>query len=170
MPERKVDPRFYAFRDAVRSDLRTAAEMLPSDPGILRLRNSIGETAMHFLAVENCPEEVTWLIEQGAELENQNQFQQTPLMEVAALGLLDMCKLLISRGANFRYMSPRGESVFSAAASTDQVEIIEYLIGLLSPMEDINPFFDDVDAEITLKHSSKAAALLAQRGLTKRWP
>jgi ankyrin repeat protein len=168
MPEPKVDPRFYTFRDATRSDLQVAAAMLADDPRIIRLRNGIGETAMHFLAVENCLAEVAWLIDHGSEVDTQNDFQQTPLMEAASLGLLDMCKLLISRGANFRYVSSQGESVFSAAAASDRVEVIQYLLKLLPPPGDINAFFDNVAANITMEHSANCAFLLMRRGLTKR--
>ena len=168
MPEPKVDPRFYPFRDAVRSDLQVAAAMLADDPRIIHLRNGIGETTLHFLAVENCLPEVAWLIEHGAEVDTQNHFRQTPLMEAASLGLLDMCKLLISGGANFRYVSSQGESVFSAAATADRVEVTQYLLKLLPPEEDINAFFDNVDAAMTMEHGRNCAFLLMRRGLTKR--
>ncbi|MEP6667564.1 MAG: ankyrin repeat domain-containing protein [Chthoniobacter sp.] len=168
MSESKVDPRFYTFRDAARSDLQVAADMLADDPKIIRLRNGIGETALHFLAVENCLAEVDWLIEHGSEVDTQNEFRQTPLMEAASLGLLDMCKVLISRGANFRYVSAQGESVFSAAAAADRVEVLQHLLKLLPPQEDINSFFDNVDAAMTMEHSPNCAFLLMRRGLTKR--
>ncbi|EDY16862.1 hypothetical protein CfE428DRAFT_5671 [Chthoniobacter flavus Ellin428] len=169
MPERKTDPRFYAFRDIVRSDLPGAAAILVADPEVIRLRNELGETAMHYLAVENRPQEVAWLITRGAEVDTKNQFEQTPLMEVAALGLLNICRLLVSRGADYRYVNARGESVLSAAASTDHEEVVEYLLALLPLTEDINPYFDNVEAEMTVKHSPKSAVMLIQRGLLKRW-
>lgn len=170
MPERKVDPRFYTFRDSVRNNPMAAEEMLTRAPELIRLCNGIGETALHFLAVENHLEEVTWLIEHGAEVDSLNDFKQTPLMEVAGIGHLEMCQLLVSHGANIRYVSPWGESVLSAAASHDQAEIVEYMLGLLPPEENVNRFFENVDAEMTLKHSPKSTALLTPRGLTKRWP
>jgi ankyrin repeat protein len=123
---------------------------------------------MHFLAVENYLADVAWLIDHGSEVDTQNDFQQTPLMEAASLGLLDMCKLLISRGANFRYVSSQGESVFSAAAASDRVEVIQYLLRLLPPPEDINAFFDNIDANMTMEHGRNCAFLLMRRGLTKR--
>jgi len=168
MPKSKADPRFNAFRDATFSDLQVAAEMLTDAPDVIRIRNGIGETALHFLAVENCLEQVAWLIDHGAEVDTQNEFQQTPLMEAASLGLVDMCKLLISRGANFRYVSSQGESVFSAAATSDRVEVTQYLLKLLPPQEDINAFFDNVDTATTMEHSANCAFLLMRRGLTRR--
>jgi ankyrin repeat protein len=165
-----VDPRFHAFRDAVASNLETAAEILARDSVVLRLRNELGETAMHFFAVENSLREVVWLIDNGSEVDTQNKFKQTPLMEVAGLGQLEMCQLLISHGANVGYVSSRGESVLSAAASTDEAEVVEYLLGLIPAEIDINSLFDNVEAEMTLKHSPKSAELLIPRGLKKRWP
>jgi len=142
--------------------------MLAGDPDLLRVRNGIGESVLHFLVVENCLEAVAWLIGKGAEVDTQNEFGQTPLMEAASLGLIEMCRLLVSHGANFRYLNSREESVFAAAATPDQIETLAYLLGLLAPEEDINPFFSDVDAEMALRHSPISAALLTQRGLTRR--
>ncbi|HSI15491.1 MAG TPA: ankyrin repeat domain-containing protein [Chthoniobacter sp.] len=170
MPERKVDLRFYTFRDSVQNNPKAAEEMLARNPDLIRLSNGIGETALHFLAVEDHLEEVSWLIEHGAAVDSLNDFNQTPLMEVAGAGRLEMCKLLVSHGANIRYVSPWGESVLSAAASHDQVEVVDYLLGLLPPEEGVNKFFENVDAEMTLKHSPKCTVLLTPRGLTKRWP
>ena len=170
MPDRKVDPRFYTFRDCVRTNPKAAEEMLARSPDLVHLSNGIGETALHFLAVEDHLEEVAWLIEHGAAVDSLNDFKQTPLMEVAGTGRLEMCQLLVSHGADVRYVSPWGESVLSAAASHDQAEVVEYLLGLLPPEENVNRFFENVDAEMTLKHSPKCTELLAPRGLTKRWP
>ena len=143
--------------------------MLAGDSAVLRLRNELGETAMHFFAVEGFPREVVWLIENGAEVDTQNKFKQTPLMEVAGMGRLEMCRLLVSLGASFGYVSSGGESVLSAAASTDEAQVVEFLLGLIPAEIDINSFFDNVEAEMTLKHSPKSAELLTQRGLKKRW-
>ena len=169
MPTAKIDPRFHNFCEAAFSDRPVATSLLAEDPKIVFLRNAIGETAMHFLALENCVVAVAWLLDHGAEVETHNEFGQTPLMEVASLGLLDMCMLLISYGADFRHISPRGDSVFSAAAETDQTEVLGYFLALLAPEEDVNLFFDNVAAEMALKHSPRCAALLTSRGLRKRW-
>jgi ankyrin repeat protein len=169
MPKSTVDPRFHAFRDAVASDPQVAAEMLAQDSVVLRLRNELGETAMHFFAVEDAAREVIWLIEHGSEVDSQNQFKQTPLMEVAGMGRLEMCQLLVSLGASFGYVSSLGESVLSAAASTDEVEVVKYMLSLIPIEVDINSYFDNVEAEMTLKHSPKSAGLLTLRGLKKRW-
>ncbi|HEY3898375.1 MAG TPA: ankyrin repeat domain-containing protein [Chthoniobacter sp.] len=170
MPKPTVDPRFHAFRDAVAANLEAAAEMLAQDAVVLRLRNELGETAMHFFAVEGFPGEVVWLIENGSEVDTQNKFKQTPLMEVAGMGRLEMCQLLVSLGASFGYVSSRGESVLSAAASSDEAEVVKYLLALIPTEIDINSFFDNVEAEMTLRHSPKSAELLTRRGLKKRWP
>ena len=160
MPKPTVDPRFHAFREAVASDPQVAAEMLARDSVVLRLRNELGETAMHFFAVEDSAREVIWLIEHGSEVDSQNRFKQTPLMEVAGMGRLEMCQLLVSLGASFGYISSLGESVLSAAASTDEVDVVKYVLNLIPVEVDINSYFDNVEAEMTLKHSPKSAASL----------
>ena len=74
-----ADPRFYAFRDAVWCDKAEAARLLAEDPSLIAVRNSIGETVMHYLAVENERASVEWLLDRGADVNTRNNFGSTPL-------------------------------------------------------------------------------------------
>ena len=50
----ETEPRWYSLRNAVRGRRYGEAEaLLKADPELIRLRNGLGETALHYLAVEN---------------------------------------------------------------------------------------------------------------------
>jgi len=113
---------------------------------------------------------VKFLSSRGAEIDTQNHFGDTPLVDAAGLGYLDMCRFLIENGADFRHVNDHdGGSAFSKAASNDKTEVLSYLLSLLPPEEDVNSLFSDVDAEMVLEHNKGSSELLVFRGLSKRW-
>lgn len=163
------DKRFYAFRDAAACDTAAAAKMLADDPSLIDVRSSLGETAMHYLAVENVQDAVQWLIDRGANVNTRNDFGATPLADAASLGYLELCELLQARGAVIEAFDKNGESAISRAAQSGQQAVMEMLLGRLPPDVDINAYFDDVSSEMTLKRGDAIADLLTSRGLKGYW-
>jgi 26S proteasome non-ATPase regulatory subunit 10 len=170
MTDRISDPRFYQLRDAASSAREEAERLIAADPSILEAKSGIGETAFHYVVVEDALEIAEFLRANGSTVDTTNDFGDTPFVDAASLGWLDMCQYLISHGANFRYINPAsGESAFSRAGVNKQVEVLEYLIRLLKSDEDINHFISDTDAEVIFENCPSSAALLIKRGLKKRW-
>ncbi len=94
------DPRFYLLRDvAAAGDYEAAGQMIEQDPTIVAAKNSIGETALHFLVVENYLEAVEFLAGHGSDVNSRNDFGQSALYEAAQLGYLEMIDLLLRLGA-----------------------------------------------------------------------
>ena len=86
-----TDPVWQEFRDVVYSgDFARASEMVSCRPALLHMMNSIGETVLHFLAVENDLRGVSWLHARGADLDTKNAFGQPVLFEVAYLGYKEL--------------------------------------------------------------------------------
>jgi ankyrin repeat protein len=168
MPDYKqgpTDPRFYEFRDAVFADRASAEKLLAKDPQLIAVRSSIGETAMHYLAVEDELESVEWLLDRGADVNTRNDFGETPLMNAASLGYFKMCELLLKRGADLEARDSSEETAISKAAQSGEKSVLMMLLGLLPAGADINAYFDDITADITLKHGGEIAEFLAARGL-----
>jgi hypothetical protein len=59
--------------------------MLRETPALLFLTSGLGETALHYLAVEDDLEGVAWLKAKGADLDTKNRFGTPVLFEVAQL-------------------------------------------------------------------------------------
>jgi len=96
----EADQRFYQLRDAAYANRPVALELIEADPTIVAAKNSIGETALHFLVVENQLEAVEFLARHGSDVDNQNAFGIPAIVEAAQLGYREMVALLLKLGAN----------------------------------------------------------------------
>jgi ankyrin repeat protein len=67
---------------------------------LLSLRNGIGETALHFLAVENDMKGVAWLHARGFDLNAKNHFRNPVIFEVAQLGYKQLLLWFVENGAD----------------------------------------------------------------------
>lgn len=168
MEDQPRDPRFYQFLNAVRTDLEEAARLIASDPSIINAMSGLGETALHYLVVENDFDAVEWLRQHGSDIDPTNIFGNTALEEAAALGYLKMCQYLVEHGANPRHICliPHGEtSPLSNAASVGQIDVLKYLLSLFDANEDLNRYFSDMEIYRILEHHPKSAAILKASGL-----
>lgn len=65
-----------------------------------RSRTSIGETMLHWYAIEGEPDVLARLIDLGFEVNVQNEFGKTPMMESSMIGRWDNARVLFDRGAD----------------------------------------------------------------------
>jgi ankyrin repeat protein len=97
----KAKESWYALRNAVYAkDFDAAAKLLTEEPDLLRATNGIGETVLHFLAVEDDLEGVAWLHSHGADITTKNEFGTPALFEVASLGYQDLFYWFVAHGAD----------------------------------------------------------------------
>jgi ankyrin repeat protein len=78
---KRDDPRLTQLMKAAVWDHDLARKLVKEDPSILKLRNSLGETALHYLAVEDYGAAVQLLIDLGASVNVTNDFGATPYQE-----------------------------------------------------------------------------------------
>ena len=90
--------------------------MLRDHPNLLHSVNSIGETVLHWLAVENDAEGVSWLHARGADINTKNVHGAPVVFEVASLDYRDLLSWFIERGSDVR------------ATNNDGQGIVEYLL------------------------------------------
>jgi len=71
----EAHPEWYRLRDPLeQGDFSAAAMLLQTEPELISQRDGIGETVLHFLAVENNRAAVEWLHTRGADLNATNEF------------------------------------------------------------------------------------------------
>jgi ankyrin repeat protein len=175
MSSSESDPRFYALTNATWSDLQEAERLVAADPSVVEARNSIGETAFHYLVVENASEAVEWLLQHGSQVDTRNEFGATPLMEAAKLGYVEMCRFLLEHGADVRLRDHNGDAALAHAADEseedkDRGTLLDLLLSRLEPDEDINPLFDELSAHDVLAETGPISWTLRARGLVDPWP
>ena len=103
---------WYALRNAVfERRYRDAKSMLNSSSLLKDARNGIGETVLHFLAVENDVDGVKWLFSNGLSLNSKNEFGTPLIFEVAQLGYEGLLLWLVENGASLKDTDGDGNSI-----------------------------------------------------------
>lgn len=112
-----------AFFTSVEGGLR----LLDAEPGLLNARTGLGETPLHYLAVENHMEAIKALVEKGANVNTLNDFGGSPLSEAAGLGYVGLVKYLLSVGAKLQ-LPEQKESVLHAAVRSGSTELVKVIL------------------------------------------
>jgi ankyrin repeat protein len=158
--------KFHEFVRAVFHNPAAAAGLLTEYPDILKAKNSIGETPLHYLVIENAINSVRCLLELGADINTTNELGQTPLFQSAQLGYLEMCCYLLEHGANPQISDYEGETALSFAAISGELSVVKLLLEQLSENENINKYFESSTACRLVQEDSDISSLLKVRGLT----
>jgi ankyrin repeat protein len=81
-------------------------EIVRQDPSALRLKNSLGETAFHYQVIEDRLDAVVALAELGADINEPDDFGETPLAHAVQLGYAEVVSWLISKKADLNAGRP----------------------------------------------------------------
>ncbi len=79
---------------------------------VLSNRNGIGETMLHWYAIEGSPEILRKIIALGFDVNTVNKFGATPLCECARIGRWEIVEMLLAHGARTNIRDHNGEDVF----------------------------------------------------------
>ena len=109
--------------DAAVLDQPAAERLLREQPSLIHATNQLGETALHFLAVEDYAEGVTFLARHGASLNARNEAQRTPLMEAAMVGATQVVRALLACGADPSIQTPEGDTVWDLLDPESTIEL-----------------------------------------------
>lgn len=118
----------YEFRYALAHDFSEAANLLNKHPELIdHPVYGDSESALHFYAVENQFDIVSWLIDHGAN-PNGVKDNESPLQVAAQLGHQDVCRALLKTGVNPNLTDNLGETALHKASGNGHLEIIEHLL------------------------------------------
>jgi ankyrin repeat protein len=81
------------------SNPKLARKLVKDLPEVLNLRTGLGETALHYLAVENYADAVQLLIDLGAEVNVKNEFGASALEEAVQVEAKETVNVLRRAGA-----------------------------------------------------------------------
>ena len=103
--------------------------MVAENPDVLHMRSGIGETPLHYLAVENHLDGVKWLYEKGSSINTKNEFGTPVVFEVALLGYKDLLLWLLDHDVDLWATDEDGNDVFSYLKEHEEIEILDFLQG-----------------------------------------
>lgn len=121
-------PAWHQLRDALEAnDFSTASSLLGKNSGLIDERNGIGESILHFLAVEDHRPAVEWLHGRGANLNVANEFGTPLLFEVALLGYHDLLLWMIEHGADPGQRDFEGRGIVDYLMEFEKPEMVEWI-------------------------------------------
>jgi ankyrin repeat protein len=121
-------PELDELIDAAELDQDRARQLLAADPELLERRNSLGETAIHHLVIENFVRGVRFLVDAGANLDTRDNFGSTPLAHAVTLGNAPMVRILLDAGADPNTTDSITETPLHIAARRGDAEIFAALV------------------------------------------
>jgi ankyrin repeat protein len=107
-----------------------ASALLAQNPPLRFAVNGLGETVLHYLAVENDKEGVAWLWTQGFDLNTRNIFGTPVVFEVAQLDHRDLLQWFIENGADWKCRDNDGNNIKEHVLEYGHVEIAKHLESL----------------------------------------
>lgn len=133
-----MSEKVYQLISAFCTSVEEGERMVDVEPTLLNERTGLGETVLHYLAVENQLAAVKALVEKkGADINTLNDFGNSPLSEATTLGHVQLVKYLLSRGASLKLVNQQ-DNVLHAAVRSGNVELIKVIL-------DAGPNVNEVD-------------------------
>ena len=124
----QTSPVWYEFRNMICSERFDEAERLLSEvSGLRSMTNGCGETALHFLAIENDLEGVLWLQERGFSIDTVDAFGEPVIFVVAQLGYKELFTWFVSKGANVRTTNRDGLDLISHLRDFDKDDMADWI-------------------------------------------
>jgi len=116
------------FIDASVGDQATARRLLEAHPQLKDARRLHGETPLHFLAIEGFADAVRFLARLGFDVNAQNRFGDTALVDCVTLKSATMVQTLLELGANPNGPSPTQGVPLRAAVAAGHLLMVELLL------------------------------------------
>ena len=107
-----------------------AAALLARKPSLRTTVDGMGETVLHYQAVENDQEGVAWLLSQGFDINTKNVFGVPVVFEVAQLDYRDLLHWFISNGADLKCRDGEGKNIKEYVLEFGHEDIAKHLESL----------------------------------------
>jgi ankyrin repeat protein len=107
-----------------------AAALLAREQSLRSAVNGLGETVLHYQAVENDKEGVSWLCSQGFDVNTRNEFGTPVVFEVALLDYRDLLHWFISNRADLKCRDSEGKNIKEYVLEFEREDIAKYFESL----------------------------------------
>jgi ankyrin repeat protein len=107
-----------------------AAALLARHPSLRSAVDGMGETVLHYQAVENDEQGVSWLSSQGFDINTRNEFGTPVVFEVAQLDYRDLLRWFISHGADLKCRDKNGKNIKEYVLDFGHEDIAQHLESL----------------------------------------
>ena len=150
---------------AQNGDINEVKRLFALNPGIINEKDNERDTAI-MKACRDCnsTEVVAFLLENGANINDKDTIDQTPLIIAAFNGCRDIVRMLLYAGANIEHKNDQGENALISAAQEGHIDTVKLL---LEQGADVNQSNTDgetaLDLAIRLKQKKELIELLREK-------
>jgi len=126
-----ASPEWYELRTFVMlKKFEEAEALLARKPTLISEVNGIGETVLHYVAVENDEQGVSWLWKRGFDINTKNTFGTPVVFEVANLDCRELLQWFISNGADVKCRNTDGMTIKEYVLDFGHVDIAKHIESL----------------------------------------
>lgn len=153
-------PSISIMQAARSGNLEAIKQLVNSNKGIAKTTilgsadETMGCTALHYAVFYNHIDVVRYLVENGANVNQQNLSGLTPLFWSLDQGLYDIAKVLLEHGADTSIFSKDGYAVLHKAVASNAMEAVKYLVEI--GKADINVEASAIHKRTTALHIAAA--------------
>lgn len=124
-------PEWNEFRTLVAGKkFEEAAALLAREPTLRSAVNGLGETVLHYQAVEDDQVGVSWLSSEGFDINTRNAFGTPVVFEVAQLDHRHLLHWFISKGADLKCRDAEGKNIKEYVLEFELEDIARHLESL----------------------------------------
>jgi len=150
---------------AQNGDLIEVKRLFALNPGIINEKDREKDTAIMKACRDcNAVNVVAFLLENGANINDRDTIDQTPLIIAAFNGWKDIVKMLLDAGADIGHRNDQGENALISAAQEGNIDVVKVL---LEAGADVNQSNADgetpLDLAIRLKQKKELIELLREK-------
>ena len=113
---------------AEEGDLEEVMRLIQEDPEIVDEIDDNESTALHLACIDGHVEVVSYLLDQGANINTTDNVDATPLYYACYEGRLEVVELLLSRGADPTICDCGGWTPLIVASYEGHVDVVRYLV------------------------------------------
>jgi ankyrin repeat protein len=148
-------------------NLKKIKDSLTKNPKLINARNSLGETILHILVINNNIDIVKYLHNHGANLNTIDICSCTsPLSDAVSIGNENIVKFLLHNGVSVRETYEMGNSILHEAIKSGDLKIIKILIDYGADIFKKNNFNETLQhISIENKKWNKITKFLIKKGL-----
>lgn len=116
-------------KSAENGDLNEVKRLFGLNPDIINTKDREKDTAI-MKACRNCNtvEVVSFLLENGAKINDRDTIDQTPLIIASQNGCTNIVRMLLGAGADIHHRNDQGENALISAAQEGHIDVVKVLI------------------------------------------
>jgi ankyrin repeat protein len=150
---------------AQNGDLIEVKRLFALNPGIINEKDREHDTAI-MKACRDCNNinVVAFLLKNGANINDRDTIDQTPLIIAAFNGCTDIVKMLLDAGANIEHKNDQGENALISAAQEGNIDTVKLLLDAGADVNQTNTDGETaLDLVIRLRQKKELIELLREK-------